>query len=145
MEGASKELTDRNKATVIHEFVHRSFYENPELIKFYNENKLGFDERAHGMISYMIGKEFPNLKEKEYKRAKAVYDIDLNDKETEDEFKNLYNEATKISKNILDEKRKKENIKQEKEEKPSLFETIKKTLGFNKGGVVNINYLTREL
>ena len=40
---------------------------------------------------------------------------------------------------------KKENIKQEKEEKPSLFETIKKTLGFNKGGVVNINYLTREL
>ena len=145
MEGASKELTDRNKATVIHEFVHRSFYENPELIKFYNENKLGFDERAHGMISYMIGKEFPNLKEKEYKRAKAVYDIDLNDKETEDEFKNLYNEATKISKNILDQKRKKENIKQEKEEKPSLFETIKKTLGFNKGGVVNINYLTREL
>ena len=83
--------------------------------------------------------------QKEYKRAKAVYDIDLNDKETEDEFKNLYNEATKISKNILDEKRKKENIKQEKEEKPSLFETIKKTLGFNKGGVVNINYLTREL
>ena len=145
MEGASKELTDRNKATVIHEFVHRSFYENPELIEFYNKNKLGFDERAHGIISYMLGQEFPELKEKEYKRAKAVYGIDLNDKETENEFKNLYNEATKISKNILDEKRKKENIKEEKEEKPSLFETIKKTLGFNKGGVVNINYLTRRL
>ena len=79
MEGAGKELTDKNKSTVVHEFVHRSFYENPELIKFYNKNKLGLDERAHGMISYMLGQEFPELKEQEYERAKAVYGIDLND------------------------------------------------------------------
>ena len=32
MEGAGKELTDKNKSTVVHEFVHRSLYENPELI-----------------------------------------------------------------------------------------------------------------
>jgi len=153
MEGAGKELTDRNKSTVVHEFVHRSFYENPELIKFYNENKLGLDERAHGMISYMLGQEFPELKEKEYKRAKAVYGIDLNDKETENEFKNLYNEATQISQNILDkrleESRAKEPVvpyeaKEEKEE-PSFFSMIKEKLGFNQGGIANINYLTRKL
>ena len=34
MEGAGKELTDKNKSTVVHEFVHRSLYENPELVKF---------------------------------------------------------------------------------------------------------------
>ena len=153
MEGAGKELTDKNKSTVVHEFVHRSFYENPELIKFYNKNKLGLDERAHGMISYMLGQEFPELKEQEYERAKAVYGIDLNDKETENEFKNLYDEATQISKNILDKKleesRTKEPVvpyeaKEEKEE-PSFFSKIKTKLGFNRGGIVDINYLTRKL
>ena len=153
MEGAGKELTDKNKSTVVHEFVHRSFYENPELIKFYNKNKLGLDERAHGMISYMLGQEFPELKEQEYERAKAVYGIDLNDKETENEFKNLYDEATQISQNILDkrleESRAKEPVvpyepKEEKEE-PSFFSMIKEKLGFNQGGIANINYLTRKL
>ena len=151
MEGAGKELTDKNKSTVVHEFVHRSFYENPELIKFYNKNKLGLDERAHGMISYMVGQEFPELKKKEYERAKAIYDIDLNDKETEDEFKNLYNEATQISQNILDKRleegRAKEPvvpIKAEETEK-SWFQKLREKIGFNQGGIADINYLTRGL
>ena len=153
MEGAGKELTDKNKSTVVHEFVHRSFYENPELTKFYNKNKLGYDERAHGLISYMVGQEFPELKEQEYERAEAIYNIDLNNKETENEFKNLYDEATQISKNILDKKleesRTKEPVvpyeaKEEKEE-PSFFSKIKTKLGFNRGGIVDINYLTRKL
>ena len=153
MEGAGKELTDKNKSTVVHEFVHRSLYENPELVKFYNKNKLGYDERAHGLISYMVGQEFPKMKEQEYERAKAIYDIDLNDKETENEFKNLYDEATQISQNILDKKleesRAKEPVvpykpKEEKEE-PSFFSKIKEKLGFNKGGIADINYLTRRL
>jgi hypothetical protein len=94
----------------------------------------------------MIGKEFPNLKEKEYKRAKAVYDIDLNDKETEDEFKNLYDEATQISQNILDKKLEESRAKKlEKKEEPSFFSMIKEKLGFNRGGIVDINYLTRGL
>ena len=151
MEGAGKELTDKNKSTVVHEFVHRSLYENPELSKFYNENKLGYDERAHGMISYMVGQEFPELKKKEYERAKAIYDIDLNDKETEDEFKNLYNEATQISQNILDKRleegRAKEPvvpIKAEETEK-SWFQKLREKIGFNQGGIADINYLTRGL
>jgi len=153
MEGAGKELTDKNKSTVVHEFVHRSFYENPDLVKFYNKNKLGYDERAHGLISYMVGQEFPKMKEEEYERAKAIYNIDLNDKETENEFKKLYNEATQISQNILDkrleESRAKEPVvpyepKEEKEE-PSFFSMIKEKLGFNQGGIANINYLTRKL
>ena len=98
MEGAGKELTDKNKSTVVHEFVHRSLYENPELSKFYNENKLGYDERAHGMISYMVGQEFPELKKKEYERAKAIYDIDYFTKRTQ-KFKNSL--TIKQSKNIL--------------------------------------------
>jgi len=153
MEGAGKELTDKNKSTVVHEFVHRSLYENPELSKFYNENKLGYDERAHGMISYMVGQEFPELKEKEYERAKAIYNIDLNNKETENEFKNLYNEATQISQNIVDEKVKVARAKEPvvpyepKEEKKELsfFSKLKKKLGFNRGGIADINYLTRGL
>ena len=151
MEGAGKELTDKNKSTVVHEFVHRSFYENPDLVKFYNKNKLGYDERAHGMISYMVGQEFPELKKKEYERAKAIYDIDLNDKETEDEFKNLYNEATQISQNILDKRleegRAKEPvvpIKAEETEK-SWFQKLREKIGFNQGGIADINYLTRGL
>ena len=151
MEGAGKELTNKNKSTVVHEFVHRSLYENTELSKFYNENKLGYDERAHGMISYMVGQEFPELKEKEYERAKAIYNIDLNDKETEDEFKNLYNEATQISQNILD-KRLEEGrarepvvpIKAEETEK-SWFQKLREKIGFNQGGIADINYLTRRL
>ena len=153
MEGAGKELTNKNKSTVVHEFVHRSLYENPELSKFYNENKLGYDERAHGMISYMVGQEFPELKEKEYERAKVIYDIDLNDKETEDEFKNLYNEATQISQNILDKRLKESRAKEpvvpyepkEEKEEPSFFSKLKKKLGFNRGGIADINYLTRGL
>ena len=151
MEGAGKELTDKNKSTVVHEFVHRSLYENPELSKFYNENILGYDERAHCMISYMVGQEFPELKKKEYERAKAIYDIDLNDKETEDEFKNLYNEATQISQNILDKRleegRAKEPvvpIKAEETEK-SWFQKLREKIGFNQGGIADINYLTRGL
>ena len=153
MEGAGKELTDKNKSTVVHEFVHRSFYENPDLVKFYNKNKLGYDERAHGLISYMVGQEFPELKEKEYERAKAIYNIDLNNKETENEFKNLYNEATQISQNIVDEKLKVARAKEPvvpyepKEEKKELsfFSKLKKKLGFNRGGIADINYLTRGL
>jgi len=153
MQGPARELTDKNKSTVVHEFVHKSMYTNPEYIDWYNENKLGYDERAHGMISYMVGQEFPELKEKEYERAKVIYDIDLNDKETEDEFKNLYNEATQISQNILDkrlkESRAKEPVasvpKKEEKEEPSFFSKIKEKLGFNRGGIADIHYLTRGL
>ena len=153
MQGPAREFTDKNKSTVVHEFVHRSIRTNPEYIDWYNENKLGFDEKAHGMISYMVGQEFPELKEKEYKRAKAVYDINLNDKKTENKFKDLYEEAVQISQNILDKKleesRAKEPVvpykpKEEKEES-SFFSKIKEKLGFNKGGIADINYLTRRL
>ena len=151
MGGPTKELNKKNISTTVHETIHRSIGTNPEYIGWYNENKLGFDEREHGMISYMIGLQFPELKDKEYKRAKAIYDIDLNDKETEDEFKKLYNEATQISQNILD-KRLEEGrarepvvpIESEETEK-SWFKKLREKIGFNQGGIANINYLTRRL
>ena len=35
--------------------------------------------------------------------------------------------------------------KKEEKEEPSLFKKIKTKLGFDRGGIVNINYLTRGL
>ena len=70
-------------------------------INFYNKNRLGFDDREHGLISYMIGKQFPELKDSEYERANENYRFNIDDKETEEEFKNLYEEATKIAEETL--------------------------------------------
>ena len=87
--------------THIHEFVHRTFKQNKEFIDFYNKNKLGFDDRAHGIIAYMIGEQFPELKDSEYERANSEYRFNIDDKETEQEFKKLYEEATKIAEETL--------------------------------------------
>ena len=151
MGGPTKELNEKNISTTVHEVIHRSIETNPEYIDWYNENNLWKDEREHGMISYMIGLQFPELKDKEYERANWAYDIDLNNKETEEEFKKLYNEATQISQNILDKRleegRAKEPvvpIKAEETEK-SWFQKLREKIGFNEGGMVDINYLTRRL
>ena len=87
--------------THIHEFVHRTFNQNKEFVDFYNKNRLGFDDRAHGLIAYMIGVQFPELKNSEYERANKKYRFNIDDKETEEEFKNLYEEATKIAEETL--------------------------------------------
>jgi hypothetical protein len=149
MEQPSTNLNDpENLMTTIHEFVHRSMFANPEYTEWWNENNLWKDQREHGIISYMLGQEFPKLKEKEYRRAQAVYDIDLNNKETEDEFKKLYKEATQISQNILKERLeearakepiapiKDEEIKDEEIEK-SWFQNFREKIGFNEGGLVS--------
>ena len=147
MEGPTKELNEKNILTTVHETIHRSIETNPEYIDWYNENNLWKDEREHGMISYMIGLQFPELKDKEYERANWAYDIDLNDKETEDEFKNLYNEATQISQNILDKRLEEGRAKEPVIPigKKSWFQKLREKIGFNEGGMVDINYLTRRL
>ena len=97
-----KAIDDKESlGTHIHEFVHRTFNQNKEFIDFYNKNRLGFDDREHGLISYMIGKQFPELKDSEYERANENYRFNIDDKETEEEFKNLYEEATKIAEETL--------------------------------------------
>ena len=90
--------------THIHEFVHRTFRQNKEFVDFYNENRLNLDDREHGLISYMIGVQFPELKDSEYERASGedgAYEFNIYDKETEQEFKKLYEEATKIAEETL--------------------------------------------
>ena len=97
-----KAIDDKESlGTHIHEFVHRTFYQNKEFVDFYNKNRLGFDDRAHGLIAYMIGVQFPELKNSEYERANKKYRFNIDDKETEEEFKNLYEEATKIAEETL--------------------------------------------
>jgi len=147
MEGPTKELNEKNISTTVHEVIHRSLETNPEYINWYNENNLWKDEREHGMISYMIGLQFPELKDKEYERANWAYDIDLNNKETEEEFKKLYNEATQISKNILDKRLEEGRAKEPVVPigKKSWFQKLREKIGLKEGGMVDINYLTRRL
>ena len=97
-----KAIDDKESlGTHIHEFVHRTFHQNKEFVDFYNKNRLGFDDRAHGLIAYMIGKQFPELKDSEYNRANKLYRFNIDEKETEQEFKKLYEEATKIAEETL--------------------------------------------
>ena len=76
-----------------------------------------------------------------------AYDIYLNNKETEEEFKKLYNEATQISQNILDKRLEEGRAKEPvvPAEKKSWFQKLREKIGFNEGGIADINYLTRRL
>jgi len=147
MRGHTKELNEKNISRTVHEVIHRSLEINPEFTRWWNENNLWKDEKEHGMISYMIGLQFPELKDKEYERANWAYDIDLNNKETEEEFKNLYNEATQISQNILDKRLEEGRAKEPvvPAEKKSWLQKLREKIGFNEGGIADINYLTRRL
>jgi len=151
MEEPSKDLSDPwNLSTTVHEFVHRSFYTTPELKNFIYDNKLDRNQR-HAIIVYMIGQEFPEIKAYEYKLSRDEYKIDLTDKKTEQKYADLYNEMQKISEDVLD-KRLKEGrakepvvpIKAEETEK-SWLQKLREKIGFNEGGIADINYLTRRL
>ena len=97
-----KAIDDKESlGTHVHEFVHRTFRQNKEFVDFYNENRLNLNDREHGLISYMIGEQFPELKDSEYKRANSKYNFNMNDKGTEEAFKKLYEEATKIAEETL--------------------------------------------
>ena len=150
MEEPAKNLRDKeNLASTVHEFVHRAFW-TPEIRDFFYKNKITSKQR-HAIIMYMIGQEFPEFKEDQYERARDNYKVDLTDKRTEQKYANLYNEVVKISEDVLDKRleegRAKEPvvpIKAEETEK-SWFQKLREKIGFNEGGMVDINYLTRRL
>ena len=151
MEEPAKNLRDKeNLATTVHEFVHRSFWTTPELFNFLKKNKINANQR-HAIIMYMIGQEFPEFKEDQYEYSRDEYKIDLTDEKTEQKYADLYNEMQKISEDVLDKRleegRAKEPvvpIKAEETEK-SWFQKLREKIGFNEGGMVDINYLTRRL
>ena len=151
MEEPAKNLRDKeNLATTVHEFVHRSFWTTPELFNFLKKNKINANQR-HAIIMYMIGQEFPEFKEDQYELSRDKYKIDLTDKRTEQKYANLYNEMQKISEDVLDKRleegRAKEPVVPIKVEEPdkSWFQKLREKFGFNEGGMVDINYLTRRL
>ena len=86
------------------------------------QNKSGSYLPLHALLT----KEFPSLRDYEYDRV-LQYDIDLSDEKVEKEMEKLYNEAQQIAEDSL---RKKD---------------VKKALGFNEGGLVSINHITRRL
>tara|TARA_R100001594_G_scaffold130277_1_gene169306 strand:+ start:1172 stop:2005 length:834 start_codon:yes stop_codon:yes gene_type:complete len=149
MEEQGKEhLRKQNIITTVHEFVHRAIHTNYDLEKFLQANDWPSE---HGLIMYMIADQFPELREHSYKRAKDQYKVDLTDKRTEQKYANLYTKMQKISQNILDKRleegRAKEPVVPIKVEEPdkSFFQKLREKIGFNEGGMVDINHLTRRL
>ena len=147
MEEPAKNLRDKeNLATTVHEFVHRSFWQTPELFNFIYRNKITGKER-HAVIAYMIGQEFPELKDQEYERSRDRYEVDLTDKETEQQYANIYSDMIKISEDVLDKRLEEGRAKEPVVPigKKSWFQKLREKFGFNEGGMVDINYLTRRL
>ena len=138
----------RNVGLHLHELVHRSMSKVPELK--YNEElkKLNSDE-MHGVISYMIGLQFPEMKDHEYEESKHFYDIDLTDKKTEQKYADLYKIANDVSQNVMNKKLEEGREKTDKsffrKDAFSWLQKLREKIGFNEGGMADINYLTRRL
>ena len=73
----------------------------------------------------------------------------FNDDKTKEFIEKRYPKLTEYGQNLLLEtvnKLEEASVpKKEEKEEPSFFSMIKEKLGFNQGGIANINYLTRKL
>ena len=127
-EKSVKQLSDPDMelSAHMHEFIHRALNTNPEFDEWRGENNIFRNKKEEALMGYISAKEFPSLKDYEYDRV-LQYDIDLSDEKVEKKMEKLYNEAQQIAEDSL---RKKD---------------VKKALGFNEGGLVSINHITRRL
>jgi len=118
--------TEEGLLTLIHEFRHKAIDDNPVLRKIVDDS--GFPEEL--IVRAMDVKYYDKERAKEY-------------------LEKRYNKLTdygqeKLNKVINDLEEASVPKKEEKEE-PSFFSMIKEKLGFNRGGIADINYLTRRL
>jgi hypothetical protein len=118
--------TEEGLLTLIHEFRHKAIDDNPVLRKIVDDS--GFPEEL--IVRAMDVKYYDKERAKEY-------------------LEKRYNKLTdygqeKLNKVINDLEEASVPKKEEKEE-PSFFSMIKEKLGFNQGGIADINYLTRRL
>ena len=116
--------TDKGVKTLIHEFRHKAINENPVLKKIVDDSP--FSEEL--IVRAMDIKYFDKERAKEY-----VEKFKLTEYGQEQLVKTI-NELEEAS-----------VPKKEEKEEPSFFSMIKEKLGFNKGGIADINYLTRRL
>ena len=119
--------TEQGVITLIHELRHKAIDDNPILQKIVDDS--GFAEEF--IIRSMDLKYFDDERTKKF--MEKMYDFTLTD----------YGKK-KLNKVISDLEEASVPKKEEKEE-PSFFSMIKEKLGFNQGGIANINYLTRKL
>ena len=119
--------TDKGVKTLIHELRHKAIDDNPALQKIVDDS--GFSEEY--IVRSMDSKYFDDERTKKF--MESAYDFKLTD----------YGQK-KLNKTINELEEASVPKKEEKEE-PSFFSMIKEKLGFNKGGIADINYLTRRL
>ena len=119
--------TEQGVLTLIHELRHKAIDDNPALQKIVDNS--GFSEEY--IVRSMDSKYFDDERTKKF--MESAYDFKLTD----------YGQK-KLNKTINELEEASVPKKEEKEE-PSFFSKMKEKLGFNKGGIADINYLTRRL
>ena len=116
---------------------------HPEFNEWKKENDID-QNMEELLINYMTAEDFPELEELEKWRTEEKYNVRWEDNKKY--FEQLSTEARKIASSILEQQEKKK-IKELgiKKEGSSFLSKIKEKLGFNQGGIADINYLTRRL
>jgi len=118
--------TEQGVLTLIHEFRHKAIDDNPVLQKIVDDSP--FSEEL--LVRTMDVKYFDDERSKEF-------------------IKKRYPKLTEYGQNLLletvDKLEEASVPKKEEKEEPSFFSKMKEKLGFNKGGIADINYLTRRL
>jgi hypothetical protein len=116
--------TDEGIITLIHEFRHKAIDDDPVLRKIVDDSR------------------FP---EELIVRAMDVKYFDDDDAKKEIEKYNLTEYGEKLLYEFVDKLEEASLPKKEEKEEPSFFSKLKEKLGFNQGGIADINYLTRRL
>ena len=116
--------TEEGVKTLIHEFRHKAIDDDPVLRKIVDDSR--FSEEL--IVRAMDVKYFDKERAKEY-----VERFNLTEYGQEQLAKTI-NELEEAS-----------VPKKEEKEEPSFFSKMKEKLGFNKGGIADINYVTRRL
>jgi len=118
--------TEQGVLTLIHEFRHKAIDDNPVLQKIVDDSP--FSEEL--LVRTMDVKYFDDERSKEF-------------------IEKRYPKLTEYGQNLLletvDKLEEASVPKKEEKEEPSFFSKMKEKLGFNKGGIADINYLTRKL
>ena len=118
--------TEQGVLTLIHELRHKAIDDDPVLRKIVDNS--GFPEEF--IIRSMDIKYFDDDKAKEF---------------IEKKYTKLGKYGEKQLAKTINELEEASVPKKEEKEEPSFFSKIKEKLGFNKGGIADINYLTRRL
>jgi hypothetical protein len=118
--------TEQGVLTLIHEFRHKAIDDDPVLKKIVDDSR--FSEEM--IVRAMDLKYFDDERTKEF---------------IEKRYKKLNEYGQKLLLETVNKLEEASLPKKEEKEDPSFFSKLKEKLGFNQGGIADINYLTRRL